>query len=238
MIIERNKLYNVDCLEGIREMLRGGVLVDAVITDPPYLIEYKTHRRQDKEHKFCKSIANDDNPQLIIDVLPLLYDVMKDNTPLYMFCGCDKVDFFKREIEKYFTFRNLIVWDKGAHTAGDLFAQYGKRYEFIIYANKGRAPFIEGMPRYEDIWRFARIIGNGQIHQNQKPTDLLSRIINQHTNEGDLILDPFAGSGSTLVAAHRLRRDFIGFEIDSEYHTAASEWLAAEQAQLSIFDFI
>ncbi len=118
----------------------GGVRVDCVITDPPYLINYQTHRRQDKDHKFCKAIQNDDNPQLIIDLVPLLYDVMKDNTPLYMFCGSDKVDFFKQEVEKCFTVKNLIVWDKGNHTAGDLGAQYGKRYEFIIYANKGRAP--------------------------------------------------------------------------------------------------
>ena len=94
----------------------GGVRVDCVITDPPYLIEYATHRRQDKEHKFCKTIPNDNNPQLIIDVIPLLYDVMKDDTPLYMFCGSDKVDFFKQQIEKRFTVKNIIVWDKGNHT--------------------------------------------------------------------------------------------------------------------------
>lgn len=140
MTIDRNRIYNMDCLDGIRDMLRGGVRVDCVITDPPYLINYQTHRRQDKDHKFCKAIQNDDNPQLIIDLVPLLYDVMKDNTPLYMFCGSDKVDFFKQEVEKCFTVKNLIVWDKGNHTAGDLGAQYGKRYEFIIYANKGRAP--------------------------------------------------------------------------------------------------
>lgn len=85
----------------------GGVRVDCVITDPPYLINYQTHRRQDKDHKFCKAIQNDDNPQLIIDLVPLLYDVMKDNTPLYMFCGSDKVDFFKQEVEKCFTVKNL-----------------------------------------------------------------------------------------------------------------------------------
>lgn len=158
-----------------------------MITDPPYLINYQTHRRQDKDHKFCKAIQNDDNPQLIIDLVPLLYDVMKDNTPLYMFCGSDKVDFFKQEVEKCFTVKNLIVWDKGNHTAGDLGAQYGKRYEFIIYANKGRAPFQPDMPRLEDIWHFPKVAGKEQIHQNQKPTNLLSQIINQHTKEGDLI---------------------------------------------------
>lgn len=163
-----------------------------------------------------------------------MYDVMKDDTPLYMFCGSDKVDFFKQQIEKRFTVKNIIVWDKGNHTAGDLEAQYGKRYEFIIYANKGRAKFNPDMPRYEDIWKFARVTGKEQIHQNQKPTDLLSRIINQHTRRGDLVLDPFAGSGSTAVAAYRLQRDYIGFEIDDEYYEAGNRRLAAVRSQLSI----
>ena len=237
MTIERNTIYKMDCLAGLREMLRGGVLVDWVITDPPYLINYKSNHRQDKDHRFCKAIENDDNPQLIIDLIPLLYGVMKDNTPLYMFCGSDKVDFFKQEIEKHFTVKNIIVWDKGNHTAGDLEAQYGKRYEFIIYANKGRALFNKEAKRYDDIWQYARVSGNNQIHQNQKPTDLLSRIINQHTQKGDLILDPFMGSCATAVAAHRLQRDYIGFEIDDDYYKAGTNWLNAEQLQLSLFDF-
>ena len=133
MKLELDKIYNMDCLDGMRFMKEQGIKVDCVITDPPYLINYKTNHRQDKSHKFCKSILNDDNPQLIIDVISLLYDVMKDDTPLYMFCGSDKVDFFKQQVEKQFTVKNIIVGDKGNHTAGDLESQYGKRYEFIIY---------------------------------------------------------------------------------------------------------
>ena len=122
-----------------------------MIADPPYLINYQSNRRQNKQDKFCKPIKNDSNPQLIVDLIPLLYDVMKPDTPLYMFCGSDKVDFFKQQIESRFTIKNIIVWDKGNHTAGDLEAQYGKRYEFIIYANKGRAKFNPDVPRYDDI---------------------------------------------------------------------------------------
>lgn len=236
MTIGRNHIYNRDCLDGIREMIREGVRVDCVITDPPYLIDYKTGRRKDKNHKFCKAIQNDDNPQLITDLVPLLYDVMKDNTALYMFCGSDKVDFFKQEIEKCFTFKNLIVWDKGNHTAGDLEAQYGKRYEFILYANKGRAPFQPDMPRFDDIWYFPRVGGGEQIHQNQKPLNLLSKIINQHTKAGDLILDPFAGSCSTAVAAYKLNRDYIGFEIDNDYYKLGTKWLNEIRSQISMFD--
>ena len=238
MNIERNHVYKMDCLDGLRLMTRGGVQVDCIITDPPYLIEYESNRRKDKTHKFCKPILNDNNPQLIIDIMPLLYDVLKDNAPMYMFCGSDKVDFFKQQVERYFTVKNIIVWDKGNHTAGDLEAQYGKRYEFIIYANKGRAPFMDGMPRYDDIWRYARVSGGGQIHQSQKPTDLLSRIIQQHTRERELILDPFMGSFATAVAAYKLQRDFIGFEIDDDYYAAGTKWLNNTMSQVSIFDLL
>lgn len=230
MIIKRNTIYKTDCLAGLHKMLQEGVLVDCVITDPPYLINYKTNHRQDKDHQFCKAIQNDNNPQLIIDIMPLLYAVLKDNAPLYMFCSSSKIDFFKQEVEKYFTVKNLIVWDKGNHTAGDLKAQYGKRYEFIIYANKGRAKFNDNVPRYNDIWRFARVTGKAQIHQNQKPVELLSRMINQHTKEGDLILDPFMGSCATAVAAHRLQRDYIGFEIDDDYYKVGTNWLDLERS--------
>ena len=209
-----------------------------MIADPPYLINYQSNRRQNKQDKFCKPIKNDSNPQLIVDLIPLLYDVMKPDTPLYMFCGSDKVDFFKQQIESRFTIKNIIVWDKGNHTAGDLEAQYGKRYEFIIYANKGRAKFNPDVPRYDDIWTYARVTGNEQIHQNQKPIPLLMRIIKQHTKPHDLILDPFMGSCSTAVAAHKLQRDFIGFEIDKDEYDAGVKRLNAERAQVSIFDIL
>ena len=237
-IIDINNIYNMDCLDGMRLMIKQGVKVDCVITDPPYLIDYKTNRRKDKEHKFCKVIQNDNNPQLIIDLMPLLFEIMKDNTPLYMFCGSDKIDFFKKEVEKYFTVKNIIVWDKGTHTAGDLEAQYGKRYEFIIYANKGRALFNVGVKRDTDIWRVPRITGNEQIHQNQKPVNLISKILNIHTKQGDLIFDPFMGSGTTAVACYKLQRNYVGFELDKEYFKMANNRIDGETAQLSIFDEI
>ena len=180
--------YNCDCKDLMQAMKEQGLKADLVICDPPYLINYKTNYRKDKEHKFCKPILNDDNPQLIIDIMPLIYDVMKDDTALYMFCGSDKIDFFKQQAEKYFKIKNIIVWDKGNWTAGDLQAQYGKQYEFIIYANKGRAKFIDGAKRFSDIWTIPRVAGKNQIHDNQKPLNLFYRIINQHLNGGGVVI--------------------------------------------------
>lgn len=182
--ITLNTCYNCDCLDLMQAMKEQGIKADLIIADPPYLINYKTNHRKDKTHKFCKPILNDNNPQLIVDIMPLLYDVLNDNSAMYMFCGSDKVDFFKQQAERFFIIKNIIVWDKGNWTAGDLGAQYGKQYEFIIYANKGRAKFIDGAKRHSDIWRFSRVAGNEQMHDNQKPLDLYYRIIKQHTQMG------------------------------------------------------
>lgn len=69
MDIKLDTVYNCDCMELMEEMLREGVKVDCIITDPPYLINYKTNHRKSKNHKFCETIQNDDNPQLIIDLI-------------------------------------------------------------------------------------------------------------------------------------------------------------------------
>lgn len=234
--MEINKVYNKDCILLLDEMIKEGQLVDCVITDPPYLINYKTNHRKDKEHKFCKTIANDNNPDLISDVIERLYDVMKQDTALYMFCGSDKVDFFKQEIEKFFTVKNIIVWDKCNWTAGDLEAQFGKQYEFIIYANKGRAKFNESVTRYSDVWRIPREVGANQIHQNQKPENIINRMLKIHTKEGDVVLDPFMGSFTTAVACHKMKRNFIGAELDKEYWELGQKRLEYEQNQISLFD--
>ena len=237
-MLELDKIYNMDCLDGMRLMKEQGIKVDCVITDPPYLIGYKTNSRKDKSHKFCNVIKNDNNPQLIKDLIPLLYDVMKDDTPLYMFSGSDHIDFFLQEVKRFFTVKNIIVWDKCGHTMGDLEAQYGKGYEFIIYANKGRAVFNDDVKRPVDIIRVARVTGNEQIHQNQKPVDLIAKILNIHSKENDLVFDPFIGSGTTAVACHKLKRHYIGFELDKEYFDLANERLDKVKAQLNIFDLL
>ena len=128
-----NNIYQGDCLEVMKTFKDKSI--DCVVTDPPYLISYKTNRRKDKNHQFCKEIQGDNDPLLINNTIKECYRVLKDNTAMYMFCSFDKVDFFKQELEKYFTIKNMIVWVKNNWTAGDLQAQFGKQYEIIFLAN-------------------------------------------------------------------------------------------------------
>jgi site-specific DNA-methyltransferase (adenine-specific) len=146
---------------------------------------------------------------------------MKNNTAMYMFCNCDKVDFFKQELEKYFTIKNMIIWVKNNWTAGDLYAQFGKQYEIIFLVNKGRALF--NGKRITDIWNFDRISGKKQLHQNEKPLELIKQCIEKHSKENDIVFDGMMGSGTTAVACINTNRQYIGFELDKNYYDIAQE---------------
>ena len=218
--MENIKLYCDDCLNIMKQIENESI--DLIVTDPPYLIKYKTNHRKNKDHDFCSEILNDDNEQLIIDYIRECYRILKNNTAMYMFCNCDKVDFFKQELENAgFKIKNMIIWVKNNWTAGDLKAQFGKQYEIIFLVNKGRKCF--NGKRITDVWMFDRISGKKQLHQNQKPVDLLKQCILKHSDENDIIFDGFMGSGSTGVACIETNRKFIGVELDKKYFEIAKE---------------
>ena len=218
--MEDIKLYCDDCLNIMKQIENESI--DLIVTDPPYLIKYKTNYRKNKDHDFCSEILNDDNEQLIINYIRECYRILKNNTAMYMFCNCDKVDFFKQELENAgFKIKNMIIWVKNNWTAGDLKAQFGKQYEIIFLVNKGRKCF--NGKRITDVWMFDRISGKKQLHQNQKPVDLLKQCILKHSDENDIIFDGFMGSGSTGVACIETNRKFIGVELDKKYFEIAKE---------------
>lgn len=217
--MELNKIYNADCLEGMKHIPDGSV--DLIVTDPPYLMNYKTGYRKDKTHRFNKVILNDDNEQLITDYIKECYRVLKDNTAMYMFCSSNKVDFFKRELEKTFNIKNMIIWVKNNHTAGDLQSAFGRKYEILFLVNKGRRKF--NGKRLTDIWEYPRVSGNSQLHQNQKPLELIIECIEKHSNVGDVVFDGFMGSGTTAIACMETGRNYIGFELDEYYFNVTQE---------------
>jgi site-specific DNA-methyltransferase (adenine-specific) len=215
----KQELIKGDCLEYMATMPDESI--DLIVTDPPYLMDYKTGRRKNKDHKFCTTIEGDNDPDLISNYIEECYRIMKPNTAMYMFCNSNKVAFFVNELEKYFTMRNIIVWVKNNHTAGDLNYAFGKKHEFIILVNKGDAA-IRGK-RFQDVWQFKKVVGEGQLHQNQKPVALIKQCIEKHSDKGDVVFDGFGGSGTTAIAARDLNRGFIVIEKDDEYYQVAKD---------------
>lgn len=217
-MIELNKIYNEDCLEGMKRIPDGSV--DLIVSDPPYLIGYKTGYRKDKNHKFCHIIANDDNNTLIKEYLNECFRILKYNTAAYIFTSSKTIDIFKKHATNAgFKLKNSIVWIKNNWTAGDLKAQYGQQYEMILYLNKGRR-LINGK-RISDVWEFNRVQTSRLIHQNQKPISLMEQCINKSSQIGDVVFDGFMGSGTTAIACINTNRKYIGFEIDEDYYQIA-----------------
>lgn len=214
-MIELNRIYNEDCLLGMKRIPDNSV--DLVITDPPYLIRYKTGHRKDRKHKFCHEIAGDDNELLIERYLKECYRILKNNSAAYVFTSSKTIDIFKNFAQQAgFNIKNTIIWVKNNWTAGDLKAQYGQQYEMILYMNKGRC-FINGK-RITDVWQFSRVSTQKLIHQNQKPVSLLEQCINKSSQMGGVVFDGFMGSGTTAIACINTNRNYIGFEIDKEYY--------------------
>lgn len=202
----------------------GGVSL--IVTDPPYCISYKSgHRTGD--HRFTKVILNDDNRQLITNYIRECYRILKDDSAAYVFCSAKTLDFFMQQARNAgFTIKNVLIWRKNNHTAGDLEAQYGQCYEPILYLNKGRR-IIKGK-RLEDVWDFKRVSADKLVHQNEKPIPLLMQCILKSSNEGDLVFDGFMGSASTALACMRTNRKFLGFELDDRYFKVAQKRIKDE----------
>lgn len=218
-------IFNVDTIEKLKEIPSESV--DCIVTDPPYLVEYKTNRRKDKSHKFCNAIKNDNNPTLIENYIIECYRILKNDSAMFMFCSSVHADWFKMTLAKHgFKWKSTIVWVKNCWTAGDLKGGLGRQYECIMLVEKGRA-IRKNSYRYSDVWKFDRIASRNLLHQNQKPLELIKRCIELYSVEGDTIFDGFMGSGTTGVACREMGRKFIGCEIDKDYFEIARERIGA-----------
>lgn len=218
-------MYNADCFDVLVNLPDKSV--DCVITDPPYGVDFQSHRRKEKYDK----IQNDNDLSFLDDLNKELFRVMKDNTHIYQFCAFKTVDKFKISFEKYFELKNIIVWNKGNFSTGNY---YRYKYEFCLFGIKGdRKIKSRAIPDVIDCDGT-----NNKLHLTQKPTNLIKILMEQSSDEGDVVLDPFMGSGTTGEVAKMLNRDFIGIEIDKEYFNIAKNRIENGIRQSSAEKFI
>jgi len=220
VIKDSYKLYQGDCLDVMLNIKASSV--DLIVTDPPYLMDYQSNRRR-KDDRFDKIENDSDNYPLIQKYFKECHRIMKDNTAIYCFCSWHNIDFFKREFEKYFKLKNIIVWNKNNHGTGDLKGSYAPRHEFILFGHKGRTLLRE--KRISDVIDCAKIPSKQLTHPTEKPQELLEIFIKQSSDEESIVFDGFMGTGSCGIVAKRLNRKFIGIELDSTYFNIACERL-------------
>jgi len=213
------KLVNEDCLKYMDKMVEEGVKVDCILTDPPYGMNFQSNHRKIKHGK----IKNDKDLDWLDEFVEKAYQISNENTAHYVFCSFHNIDKFKQAFEKRFKVKNILVWEKNNTSMGDLKADFAPKVEFILFLQKGRR-FINGK-REPNIFKFNRT-GN-KLHPTQKPVDLLEYLIEKFTDKGDVIFDPFMGSGSTGVACINKGRNFIGCELDEDYYNIAKDRISS-----------
>ena len=189
--------------------------VDMVLTDPPYGMNFQSSYRKSKYEK----IKGDSNLDWLGDFVNEIYRVSKPNTAHYVFCSFHHVDKFKQAIENKFKVKNILTWVKNNTSMGDLKGDFAPKTEFIIFFHKGRK-LINGK-RDPNVLEFKKT--RNELHPTQKPVDMTEYMIGKFSDEGDVILDPFMGSGTTGIACLNTNRNFIGMELDEDYFNIAKE---------------
>lgn len=114
-----------------------------------------------------------------------------------------------------FKYQQLIVWDKGNSTPTQY---YMNSYELILMLRKEKAKYINNMGT-KNILRIPNT--KNKVHPTEKPVELMQIFIENSSNENDIVLDPFIGSGSTAVVCIESNRKFVGCEIDKKYYEIA-----------------
>lgn len=181
---------------------------DFALTDPPYVVNYRDRNR--------RVVFNDDNAAWLKPAFAQLYRVLKPDSFCVSFYGWNVVDKFMAAWKGAgFTPVDHIVFRKRYASSTRFVA---RRHEQAFLLAKGRPrPPPRPLDDVRDDWRYT---GN-VLHPTQKPVRALTPLIESFTAPGDTVLDPFCGSGSTLVAARNCGRKFIGIDIDPAHHATA-----------------
>lgn len=210
-----------DCLNYINTLQDKSI--DCLLTDPPYGENFQMNKY---DNELSRKIENDESLEdaliLLDDMLSRVKPKLKDNAHLYIFCSWKNFAEFKEVVSNHFKVKNALIWNKELFGMGDLKGNYADTYEMIIFAG-GNREFVK-RPGNIITCRF----NEERFHNTQKPVDLLSELIENSTDAGDLIFDPFLGSGSTAVASKKLNRNYSGCELDEQNYKITLKRLADE----------
>jgi len=185
---------------------------DLVITDPPYGMDYQSAWRTDKSQWKDKIHGDKEFPMWI-------FETLKPKNAMFVWCRWDNL----YEIPKP---KSFIAWDKKCHSMGDLNHEFGRQWEACAYYPGPEHKFLR---RPVDVIRQAKVAPEHLVHPNEKPMAVYYPILESHAGG---VLDPFMGSGSTLMACKALSRPAIGIEIEPKYCEIAKKRLINTQRMM------
>lgn len=246
MKLEFNRIYNMDCMEGMKSIPENSI--DLVITDPPFAIEFKAkrsnyHRTQSRVLEGYNEIPKEKYYEFTVNWMKECYRLLKESGSMYVFSGWNNLKDILNAIDTVgFTTVNHIIWKyqfgvvtERKYVTSHYHCLYvckndeeRKFFPFVRYGkdektSDGRSLHYEDK---EDVWYIKREYWTGdQKTPTKLPAELVRKIILYSSEKGDVVLDPFLGSGQVAVVSKMLDRQYIGFEIVKEYYDFAKERL-------------
>jgi site-specific DNA-methyltransferase (adenine-specific) len=244
--IEFNKIYNMDCIDGMKLIPDNSI--DLVITDPPFAIDFKAkrnnyHRKQDRVIEGYNEIPESEYYEFTLKWMREVYRVLKDSGSMYVFSGWNNLKDILNALDNIgFITVNHIIWKYqfGVVTKRKFVTSHyhilyvckdDNKRKFFPYARFGPSEKNENDKSLhyqdkEDVWIINREYWNGDIKTPTKlPFELIKKILEYSSEPGDIVLDPFLGSGQVAVVSKMLGRKYIGFEIVKEYYEFAKKRL-------------
>lgn len=216
-ITEYNVIYNEDCISGMKN--RGGQ-VDLIITDPPYNISVKNNFHTMKGRRGI-DFGEWDKDFDLTGWIKYAVELLKPSGNIIIFNAWRNMGEIAAELEKCGCMvKEMIQWQKSNPMPRNRDRLYVTSCEFAIWATKGKGwTFNRQRNNFENtIFTYPIVCGKGRLHPTQKPIMLIEDLIKIHSNEGEVVLDPFMGSGTTAEAALNTGRKFIGYEIDENFY--------------------
>lgn len=255
--LKYNKIYNIDCIDGMKSI--GNGLVDLIITDPPFAIDFKAkrsnyNRTSSRVLEGYNEISQENYYQFTYNWMKEAFRVLKESGSMYLFSGWNNLkDVLVVLDEVGFITVNHVIWKYqfgvvtkrrfvNSHYHCLYVCKNDKERKFFPYSRfskeardeKGRSLHYRDK---EDVWNIKREYWTGdQKTPTKLPSEIIEKILCYSSEEGDIVLDPFLGSGQVAVVSKMQSRKYIGFEIIKEYYEFAKERLERNTYRLKSND--
>lgn len=248
-MIELDRIYNEDCIEGMKRIEDGSV--DLCVTDPPYWhkkspgLPYSQRKQCNTKSVFsnselynydCDMIKgmSDFDDKCIYAFLNALEPKMKIMNA-YIFCSETQVPYYAMWAENNGYMFSILVWEKPLSIINK--NRFSQNLEYIVrvYDYGTALNRLDANNLYNRVKKTKPVDGADKVHLTEKPISIMTEFILLSSNEGDVVLDAFIGSGTTAIACIRENRHYIGFELNKEYYDKACKRIQGEKAQLTLF---
>ena len=248
-----NKIYNQDCIDGMKTI--PNEKIDLVVTDPPFAINFKAkkanyNRTASRVLSGYNEITKENYYEFTLNWMSQCFRILKESGGMYVFSGWNNLADILNAIEEIgFITVNHIIWKYQfgvvtnrkfvtSHYHCLYICKNDKKRKFFPYErfskeeknNQGRSLHYKDK---EDVWEIKREYWTGDEKTPTKlPAEIIKKILQYSSEEGDLVFDPFLGSGQTAVVSKLLKRNYIGFEIVKEYFDFISKRLKSNSYRI------